>query len=457
MAQGSFTTGQSRPLWRRFPACSPADSRRRPAGVSDVHSSTRHGPVEPIHDLTARCSRCRRSGPLARGMRPRSGAPRTSSTSSCSTDRPRRAPRSGGWRRVRDDSSRPARRSRCRTSRRATTRVFNVFGQDEITVGRRSRSPSAQSSNTTVSTDGELLPSARVMWNVTPATTRAWAAVSRARRTPSPQNWACASTVVATPGRRRRTAASLALVGNPEFQTEQLTEIEGGYRIQIGSSAALDVAVFRGSYDHLATMEPIAPVFQGLAGTAPAGAGAIRQPSQCRHRRFRGRRALGAGAAGGGWMARIPDFTWRPGPIRPAKTRPRPGSTAMRPSTSGNCTRRSGRRRGLSSTRRCITSAVCARSARRRTPALTLASSSSDQQSPLGHRGGTEPVRSRACRIPSTTLPVVTTAVPAQWKCLPVVEILTRRRSAFAGGAALPWCLRCCCCCCGVRRFVRKV
>ena len=54
------------------------------------------------------------------------------------------------------------------------------------------------------------------------------------------------------------------LVGNPDVQTERLTEVEGGYRIQIRSTAAVDVAVFRGSYDQLSTQEPIAPSFRLL-------------------------------------------------------------------------------------------------------------------------------------------------------------------------------------------------
>jgi outer membrane receptor protein involved in Fe transport len=53
-----------------------------------------------------------------------------------------------------------------------------------------------------------------------------------------------------------------AVVGNPEFQAEQLTEIEGGYRVQVGSNAAFDVALFRGSYDGLSSLEPLEPSFQ---------------------------------------------------------------------------------------------------------------------------------------------------------------------------------------------------
>jgi iron complex outermembrane receptor protein len=98
------------------------------------------------------------------------------------------------------------------------------------------------------------------MWSVTP-TQRAWAAVSRARRTPSAAELGIRVYFAAVPG-PAGVPLVFGLVGNPDFQTEQLTAVEGGYRVQIGPTAAVDVTVFRGSYDRLLTVEPIAPAFK---------------------------------------------------------------------------------------------------------------------------------------------------------------------------------------------------
>jgi iron complex outermembrane receptor protein len=96
---------------------------------------------------------------------------------------------------------------------------------------------------------------------VTRTTQRAWAAVSRARRTPSAAERDMRIYYAAIPG-DFGVPLVFGLVGNPDFQTELLTEVEGGYRVQIGSKAAFDVAVFRGGYKHLSTTEPIAPQFK---------------------------------------------------------------------------------------------------------------------------------------------------------------------------------------------------
>jgi iron complex outermembrane receptor protein len=49
------------------------------------------------------------------------------------------------------------------------------------------------------------------------------------------------------------------IVGNGAFQTERLTAAEAGYRVQFAWKASVDVAVYWGSYDHLAIQEPVAP------------------------------------------------------------------------------------------------------------------------------------------------------------------------------------------------------
>ena len=261
MAQGSFTTGESRPLWRTLSSFSPAVAPSTVA-VSDVHSST----------VMGRWAHARSGGSsfqvqAFKTTRLRDEATLWSTENIRDIELQYRTALGARHDLVvgsgyRDDSflARPTFTMDIASS---DEHVFNVFGQDEIALGRRVKI-TVGSKFERDNVDGwGALPSARVIWDVTPTTARAWAAVSRARRTPSAAELGVrlyVATAMGAPGVPR----VFGVVGNPEFQTEQLTEIEGGYRIQIGSSAALDVAVFRGSYDHLATLEPIAPSFKTL-------------------------------------------------------------------------------------------------------------------------------------------------------------------------------------------------
>ena len=310
-------------------------------------------------------------------------------TSSCSTERP--SARVTIWCLVAGSvttSFRPARRS-ASTSRRASN-LFNMFVQDEITVGRRVKVTLGSKLEHDSLAGWGALPSARVMWNVTPTTQRAWAAVSRARRTPSSAELGMRVNFAAIPG--DGIPLVFGLVGNPDFQTEQLTEVEGGYRFQIGSTAAFDVAVFRGGYAHLSTTEPIAPSFKPRPSRTCSSPTQYAKPSQCQHRRRRDRRALDAcRLVAARWL--VFGISRRDPPMRPATTRPVRSSMRMRPSTSGNFTRRSGPRRGCSSTRRCITSAA-APDGRRGVHAPTRASSS---RSAIGSRPSR---RDRTCSTP---------------------------------------------------------
>jgi iron complex outermembrane receptor protein len=261
MAHGSFSTGRNRPRWREFfsPYSAAAPSS---AGVSDVRSSM----------VMGRWAHTRSGGSLFqvqafRTTQFRDEAILWSTENIHDVDLQYRTALGthhdlvvGGGYRHDDFLARPTFTMNIASS---DEHVFNTFLQDEITLGRR----------VTVTVGSKLehdnlagwgaLPSARVMWNVTPTTQRAWAAVSRARRTPSAAELGVRLHAATAPG-PAGVPLVFAVVGNPEFQTEQLTAVEGGYRIQIGSGAALDVAVFRGTYDRLATMEPIARSFRPL-------------------------------------------------------------------------------------------------------------------------------------------------------------------------------------------------
>ena len=57
-------------------------------------------------------------------------------------------------------------------------------------------------------------------------------------------------------------------MGNPDFRPEAFHDVEGGYRLDLGARAAIDVTLSAGSYTRLPTSEPLPPVFE--ATPAPA-------------------------------------------------------------------------------------------------------------------------------------------------------------------------------------------
>jgi iron complex outermembrane receptor protein len=136
--------------------------------------------------------------------------------------------------------------------------VINLFAQDEIALGRRV----AVTLGAKVERDSEIgwtiQPTARLMWNIVPGQQHAWAAVSRAVRTPSlgdifgRYNYASAIGPGGLP-------LVIGALGNPAFQSEEVVSTEAGYRRDLGSSASVDVTAFVGRYDRLKTNEPLTP------------------------------------------------------------------------------------------------------------------------------------------------------------------------------------------------------
>jgi outer membrane receptor protein involved in Fe transport len=64
----------------------------------------------------------------------------------------------------------------------------------------------------------------------------------------------------------------ISVRGNPSAQTENFVDAEGGYRLEIGRTASVDVTGFMGRYDNLHTQEPTSPIF-ALAPTPHISAG----------------------------------------------------------------------------------------------------------------------------------------------------------------------------------------
>jgi iron complex outermembrane receptor protein len=139
------------------------------------------------------------------------------------------------------------------------TEVFNAFVQDEVSVSKAVKVTLGSKLEHDTYAGWGLLPSARVMWNIDPSQ-RAWAAVSRARRTPGAAFRSMKIYVGAIPGENGLPIVFRS-VGNPDSRSEELIELEGGYRYQFGPTASIDVAAFRGHYDHATTVETIAPAF----------------------------------------------------------------------------------------------------------------------------------------------------------------------------------------------------
>ena len=146
-----------------------------------------------------------------------------------------------------------------------TSSIFNAFLQDEIAVHRAVTLTLGSKVEHDSAARWDVLPSARAMWRLSTAH-RVWAAASRVRRTPSATDRTLRINMAALEGPGLPLLAGF--IGDPDYQPETLVQIEAGYRLRLGPSAAIEAAAFRGAYDNLPTNEPLAPVFE--ASPAPA-------------------------------------------------------------------------------------------------------------------------------------------------------------------------------------------
>ena len=256
--EGAFTAGRSRALW---PNLDPQTAAVHP--IRDDPSTTQGG------HLLGRWTRKRPGGAslqLQSFVDVRPGRSRSVTTAAaCSTwTRSTSSPSArhdlvagGGYRFIAERFAGGVGFSL--TPPEDSSSLFSAFLQDEIALfGNRL----AVTLGTQVQYDSDagagLQPTARVLWKVRPRQ-RVWAAVSRALRTPS----------LADRGLQLEfppvaTAAGLPLVvttrGNPDAETETFVDVEAGYRVEIGTTASIDVTGFMGRYEHLAMQEQLAPV-----------------------------------------------------------------------------------------------------------------------------------------------------------------------------------------------------
>jgi iron complex outermembrane receptor protein len=142
------------------------------------------------------------------------------------------------------------------------TLVSNLFVQDEVTLPSRLSLTLGTKLEHEPRAGWALQPTARLMWSPAPRH-HLWVGASRALRTPSPTDTGVRINAIVLPG---DLPLVVGVVGNPDYKAEVFNDVEGGYRVQIGSVASFDVTTFRGHYTGLPTSDPLAPAFEATPG-----------------------------------------------------------------------------------------------------------------------------------------------------------------------------------------------
>jgi len=141
------------------------------------------------------------------------------------------------------------------------TQLFNVFVQDEIALvpNRLTLTLGTRIEHNYYTGFGDL-PSARLSW-IASSHQMFWAAVSKAERIPASTDTALR---VALGGfiQPNGTPVLITLLGNPNFQNENLIAYEAGYRASVGNRFSADVAAYYNNYNDEQTTEPAAPFFE---------------------------------------------------------------------------------------------------------------------------------------------------------------------------------------------------
>jgi iron complex outermembrane receptor protein len=130
--------------------------------------------------------------------------------------------------------------------------LFNSFAQDQITLKR-------DRVNLYVGTKLEnsyfngfnLQPSVRLAWTPSNRSTF-WTAISRAVRTPTRRDQGLVAVLAALPG-----PAEVVLLGNPDFESENVVAYEAGYRTQPSDRLSIDGTLFYNVYGDLESIEPL--------------------------------------------------------------------------------------------------------------------------------------------------------------------------------------------------------
>ena len=135
--------------------------------------------------------------------------------------------------------------------------LFSAFVQDQIALGHDWRLTVGSKFDDNDYTGFEIQPSARLQWMGDGQ--MAWAAISRAVRSPSELEREFDILFAAGPPIFPLTIpTSIELLPSPDFDSEEVVAYELGYRRQWTPELAMDVALFHNEYDGLSTLTPIA-------------------------------------------------------------------------------------------------------------------------------------------------------------------------------------------------------
>jgi iron complex outermembrane receptor protein len=127
--------------------------------------------------------------------------------------------------------------------------LFSGFVQDQISLADSVRLTLGTKLEDNDFSGFEIQPSIRVAWTPHPSQAL-WSAISRAVRVPTRLERDIA--VEALPPGSNPTAI---LLGNPDFESEELIAYEAGYRWQASPALAFDLALFYNDYQSLASLE----------------------------------------------------------------------------------------------------------------------------------------------------------------------------------------------------------
>jgi len=138
---------------------------------------------------------------------------------------------------------------------------FNSFVQDEITlIPNRFFLTVGTKLEHNYYTGFTLMPSARAAYELDPHNMM-WAAVSRAERTPDATDASIRLDVAGFPG-PGGTPVLISVLGNPQFQNEELIAYEFGYRTTVSEHLSFDLAAYYNDYDKQQSTEPSTPFFE---------------------------------------------------------------------------------------------------------------------------------------------------------------------------------------------------
>jgi len=138
--------------------------------------------------------------------------------------------------------------------------LFSGFAQDQIALSDALRLTVGTKLEHNDFSGFEVQPTVRLAWDVAPGQ-NAWAAASRAVRVPTRLERDVAIEIT-PPGSNPRAA----LLGNEDFDAEELIAYELGYRWQALQTLALDLALFHNRYEGLASLELGSPTLDPGTG-----------------------------------------------------------------------------------------------------------------------------------------------------------------------------------------------